>query len=108
MALDTDTLASYTKMLREMMLDEIEVKLIELGYLAPDSMDIKRSIYDVCSRYLATFIINDSYYIHIDVTYNVFKSTWIGRVYVAESNEHFPFGDEPDEIIELTDIKEIR
>jgi hypothetical protein len=93
-----------------MMLDEIEDKLIELGYLALDSMEIKSSIYDVCSRYIATFIINDgSYYINVIVSFNVHNLTWVCKVYVIEEENYcFELTEEPNETFELIDMKEIR
>lgn len=104
MALDAE-IANYTRGLQEMMLDEIEAKLIELGYLAPDSMEIERSIYDVCSRYIATFTINDSYFITCIVSFNVYSFLWVCKVYVTEGEDDFDTIKDPCETFELIDME---
>ena len=110
MALNTTySLSESVRRQQEMMLDDIEVKLIELGYLAPDSMDIKRSIYDIGSRYIATFDINDnSYYIIVIVSYNVYDLAWKCNVYVSEDKDGLNTTEEPDETFELIDIKAVK
>ena len=110
MALDTTySLSESVRKQQEKLLDEIEAQLIELGYLAPDSMKIERSIYDVCSRYIATFTINDnSYYINVIVSFNTYNLTWVCKVYVTESKDGLDLTEEPRETFELIDMKEIR
>ena len=110
MALDTTySLSESVRRQQETMLYEIEAKLIELGYLAPDSMEIESSIYDVCSRYIATFNINDgSYYINVIVSFNVHNLTWVCNVYITEAGYEYIPAEEPNETFELIDMKEIR
>ena len=110
MAHDTTySLRESVRRQQEMMLDEIEDKLIELGYLALDSMEIKSSIYDVCSRYIATFNVNDcSYYINVIVSFNVHNLTWVCKVYVTEEKDGLELIEEPNETFELINMKEIR
>lgn len=106
MALDTTySLSESVRRQQETILDNIEAKLIELGYLAPGSMEIKRSIYDVCSRYIATFVINDSYYINVTVSYKVYDHTWKCKVYITEEKDDLGKVVDPCETFELIDIK---
>lgn len=102
---DDDILTEYQNKMKAKILDDIEVKLIELGYLAPDSMKIEKSIDDVGSRYIAIFIINDSYDLICEVSFNLFNSSWLCKVLVTERGL-LPT-DEPVSTFVLTDIKAV-
>lgn len=106
MPFDEDILVGYQERMKEMMLDDIEAKLIELGYLAPNDMKIEKSIDDVGSRYIAIFIINDSYDIICEVSFCLFDSSWLCKVLVTERGL-LPT-DEPVTTFVLTDIQAVK